>query len=115
MAREHGLPDTSVDSPSTVQWNWQRRGFGDTTRLLAAPSHRQHATPLFRTSNCSSLDLLTSTTTTWVPQIHITPPAPIVALPAMNYGKKDEDAETGLVKVDRTQVFQEGESEYLGS
>ncbi|EAA35621.1 Coatomer, gamma subunit [Neurospora crassa] len=25
----------------------------------------------------------------------------------MNYGKKDEDAETGLVKVDRTQVFQE--------
>lgn len=33
----------------------------------------------------------------------------------MNYGKKDEDAETGLVKVDRTQVFQEGESEYLGS
>lgn len=27
----------------------------------------------------------------------------------MNYGKKDEDAENGLVKVDRTQVFQEGE------
>lgn len=26
----------------------------------------------------------------------------------MNYGKKDEDADTGLVKVDRTQVFQEG-------
>ncbi|KKY31438.1 putative coatomer subunit gamma [Diaporthe ampelina] len=25
----------------------------------------------------------------------------------MNYGKKDEDADTGLVKVDRTQVFQE--------
>nr|EAQ70953.1 hypothetical protein MGCH7_ch7g360 [Pyricularia oryzae 70-15] len=25
----------------------------------------------------------------------------------MNYGKKDEDAENGLVKVDRTQVFQE--------
>jgi hypothetical protein len=31
-------------------------------------------------------------------------------LPTMNYGKKDEDADTGLVKVDRTQVFQEGES-----
>jgi hypothetical protein len=27
----------------------------------------------------------------------------------MNYGKKDEDADSGLVKVDRTQVFQEGE------
>lgn len=27
----------------------------------------------------------------------------------MNYGKKDEDSDTGLVKVDRTQVFQEGE------
>jgi coatomer protein complex subunit gamma len=26
----------------------------------------------------------------------------------MNYGKKDEDADLGLVKVDRTQVFQEG-------
>ena len=26
-----------------------------------------------------------------------------------NYGKKDEDADLGLVKVDRTQVFQEGE------
>lgn len=25
----------------------------------------------------------------------------------MNYGKKDEDADTGLVKVDRTQIFQE--------
>lgn len=29
--------------------------------------------------------------------------------PRMNYGKKDEDADTGLVKIDRTQVFQEGE------
>jgi len=28
----------------------------------------------------------------------------------MNYGKKDEDADSGLVKVDRTQVFQEGKS-----
>lgn len=28
----------------------------------------------------------------------------------MNYGKKDEDSDTGLVKVDRTQVFQEGKS-----
>lgn len=27
----------------------------------------------------------------------------------MSYGKKDEDADTSLVKVDRTQVFQEGE------
>jgi hypothetical protein len=31
------------------------------------------------------------------------------SLPTMNYGKKDEDAETGVLKVDRTQVFQEGE------
>ena len=30
--------------------------------------------------------------------------------PIMNYGKKDEDADSGLVKVDRTQVFQEGKS-----
>lgn len=30
-------------------------------------------------------------------------------LPIMSYGKKDEDADTGLVKIDRTQVFQEGE------
>jgi len=29
-------------------------------------------------------------------------------LPTMNYGKKDEDADTGLVRIDRTQVFQEG-------
>lgn len=29
--------------------------------------------------------------------------------PTMNYGKKDDDADTALVKVDRTQVFQEGE------
>ena len=28
----------------------------------------------------------------------------------MNYGKKDEDADTGLVRVDRTQVFQEGQA-----
>lgn len=34
----------------------------------------------------------------------------LTTLPTMNYGKKDEDADTGLVKVDRTQVFQEGES-----
>lgn len=27
----------------------------------------------------------------------------------MSYGKRDEDADLGLVKVDRTQVFQEGE------
>lgn len=27
----------------------------------------------------------------------------------MNYSKKDEDSDGGLVKVDRTQVFQEGE------
>lgn len=27
----------------------------------------------------------------------------------MSYGKKDEDADSGLVKIDRTQVFQEGE------
>lgn len=26
----------------------------------------------------------------------------------MSYGKRDEDADLGLVKVDRTQVFQEG-------
>jgi hypothetical protein len=26
----------------------------------------------------------------------------------MSYGKKDEDADLGMVKVDRTQVFQEG-------
>jgi hypothetical protein len=29
----------------------------------------------------------------------------------MSYGKKDEDADTGLVKIDRTQVFQEGEQQ----
>jgi len=29
----------------------------------------------------------------------------------MNYGKKDEDADTGMLKVDRTQVFQEGKVE----
>ena len=32
-----------------------------------------------------------------------------VSLPKMSYGKKDDDADTGLIKVDRTQVFQEGE------
>lgn len=31
----------------------------------------------------------------------------------MNYGKKDEDADTGLVRVDRTQVFQEGQTALL--
>ena len=31
----------------------------------------------------------------------------------MSYGKKDEDADLGLVKVDRTQVFQEGPSRPL--
>jgi hypothetical protein len=31
----------------------------------------------------------------------------------MSYGKKDEDADLGLVKVDRTQVFQEGEESPL--
>lgn len=36
------------------------------------------------------------------------PSATCVVLPKMNYGKKDEDADTGLVKIDRTQVFQEG-------
>lgn len=36
------------------------------------------------------------------------PPRP--SLPNMSYGKKDEDADLGLVKVDRTQVFQEGPS-----
>ncbi|CRK39772.1 hypothetical protein BN1708_008005 [Verticillium longisporum] len=33
-------------------------------------------------------------------------PSPTLS-PNMSYGKKDEDAELGLVKVDRTQVFQE--------
>jgi len=32
--------------------------------------------------------------------------------PTMSYGKKDEDADLGLVKVDRTQVFQEGEHQF---
>ena len=31
----------------------------------------------------------------------------------MNYGKKDEDADQAIVKVDRTSVFQEGKSETL--
>lgn len=31
----------------------------------------------------------------------------------MSYGKKDEDADTGLVKIDRTQVFQEGRNQPL--
>lgn len=30
----------------------------------------------------------------------------------MSYGKKDEDADQAIVKVDRTSVFQEGESDY---
>lgn len=29
----------------------------------------------------------------------------------MSYGKKDEDADQAIVKVDRTSVFQEGESD----
>lgn len=33
----------------------------------------------------------------------------------MSYGKKDEDADLGLVKVDRTQVFQEGEHTSIAS
>jgi len=33
----------------------------------------------------------------------------------MSYGKKDEDADLGLVKVDRTQVFQEGEPAAIGA
>lgn len=33
----------------------------------------------------------------------------------MSYGKKDEDAELGLVKVDRTQVFQEGQPASIDS
>lgn len=33
---------------------------------------------------------------------------PAARPPTMNFGKKDEDADLGLVKVDRTQVFQEG-------
>lgn len=32
----------------------------------------------------------------------------------MSYGKKDEDADLGLVKVDRTQVFQEGSFAHNG-
>lgn len=32
----------------------------------------------------------------------------------MSYGKKDEDADLGLVKVDRVQVFQEGVSRACG-
>ncbi len=45
----------------------------------------------------------------------LNPPSPTlpeldyVSLPTMSYGKKDEDADIGLIKVDRTQVFQEGE------
>lgn len=31
----------------------------------------------------------------------------------MSYGKKDEDADLGLVKVDRTQVFQEGKRQFV--
>lgn len=29
----------------------------------------------------------------------------------MSYGKKDEDVDQAIVKVDRTSVFQEGESD----
>jgi hypothetical protein len=40
----------------------------------------------------------------------LTKPLTTTQLPNMSYGKKDEDADLGLVKVDRTQVFQEGSS-----
>lgn len=44
-------------------------------------------------------------------QVSLTKPLPPrPSLPNMSYGKKDEDADLGLVKVDRTQVFQEGPS-----
>lgn len=38
---------------------------------------------------------------------------PATQLPNMSYGKKDEDADLGLVRVDRTQVFQEGLSKAI--
>lgn len=40
---------------------------------------------------------------------------PLAPLPSMSYGKKDEDADLGLVKVDRSQVFQEGLSLAIAS
>lgn len=46
------------------------------------------------------------------PSLHSSPLPSFAGSPReeeMNYGKKDEDADTGLVKIDRTQVFQEGE------
>lgn len=42
-------------------------------------------------------------------------PQLLAQLPSMNYGKRDEDADSGLVKVDRTQVFQEGQAVCSGS
>ncbi|XDG07827.1 hypothetical protein ABKA04_007442 [Annulohypoxylon sp. FPYF3050] len=39
--------------------------------------------------------------------LQLSPSTYAVSTPTMSYGKKDEDADLGLVKVDRTQVFQE--------
>lgn len=66
--------------------NWQRRELEIQTRK---PPHLQpHPLGIVQ---CSA-----------APQL-------LTTLPTMSYGKKDEDADMGLVKVDRTQVFQEGE------
>lgn len=60
--------------------NWRRRCSGNSNRTTAKPKSKSSPSPV---------DWLRS--------------------PTMNYGKKDDDADTALVKVDRTQVFQEGE------
>lgn len=67
-----------------VDWIWQRRELGVRFPLPTRPHRHRSPSPFNSTS---------------FPRTS----------PRMNYGKKDEDADTGLVKIDRTQVFQEGE------
>lgn len=81
----HGLGNSEC-----WQWNWQRR------ELCGLRYSYYNTAP---TDGHLSLQL--------------SHPLVNVHLPTMNYGKKDEDADTGLVKVDRTQVFQEGEFAHI--
>lgn len=73
-------------TPAVGSVNWQRRELEIQTRKR--PHHQPQPLGIVQCSAAAQL---------------------LTTLPTMNYGKKDEDGDMGLVKVDRTQVFQEGE------
>ena len=96
MRKHHQAPTPVVgQTPHGPALNWQRRA---SCSKLGDSSIHSHTG-----SRGSRLTLPE-------PDLHHQQPSPAhprAVLPTMSYGKKDEDGDSALVKIDRTQVFQD--------